>query len=151
MVVNYLGLGHYERDAYDTFTDIGGHWAADAICTAFAQGWVNGFADGSFKPNQSITRAEVAAMVNRATGRLPQTAADLPPGMVTWTDNMDKSAWYYVYIQAASNSATYKKKADGIYQKWVKLVPSPHWSALEQPDATPFSHTGGLALFNFQE
>lgn len=51
-----------------TFTDEGqiGAWARDDIATASALGWVKGDANGAFRPNSSITRAEMAVMVSRA-------------------------------------------------------------------------------------
>ena len=43
-----------------------GTWARDAIAQASALGWIKGNTDGSFRPNASITRAEMAVMVSRA-------------------------------------------------------------------------------------
>ena len=144
MVVNYMGFGHYrvnaakEASTGHAFADIADHWAADAIGIAHLQGWITGFDDGTFRPDQPITRAEVAALINRALGRLPQTAEDLLPGMLTWTDNLDIDAWYYLYIQEASNCNHYETKEDGIYKTWVELAGSRRWTALEQPDSTPW-------------
>ena len=48
------------------FTDIGGHWAQLHIEKLYNYGVVNGFGDGTFRPDQPITRAEASAMVSNA-------------------------------------------------------------------------------------
>lgn len=48
------------------FTDISGHWAADVIREASGLGLVNGYADGTFRPSNAVTRAEFTAMLVRA-------------------------------------------------------------------------------------
>lgn len=54
----------------ETFTDVpGSHWAFDAISTAASFGWVNGVGNGQFAPNQHITRAQAAVLLNRLLGR----------------------------------------------------------------------------------
>jgi len=68
------------------FSDIAGHWAEDAILAVARAGWAHGN-DGIFAPNASITRAEVAAMVNRMLGRPTSSLADLHPDMQVWADN----------------------------------------------------------------
>ena len=138
MVVNYLGLGHYRVTNGGAFTDIAGHWASDAINVAYLQGWVRGFGDGTFRPDQLITRAEVAALVNRALGRLPQTAGDLLPGMIMWPDNMNQNAWYFLYIQEATNSHHHQAKADGVHETWTHLIDPRNWRALERPNSMPW-------------
>ncbi|MEK5495242.1 S-layer homology domain-containing protein [Paenibacillus sp. FSL R7-0297] len=57
-----------------TFTDIKGHWAKAAIDTAVKNGYFKGYADGTFKPNGSVTRAEFAALLARASKAQPETA-----------------------------------------------------------------------------
>jgi hypothetical protein len=138
MVVNYLGLGHHQNVQANAFTDTAGHWAQDAINVAFIQGWVNGFGDGTFRPDQPITRAEVAALINRALHRLPETTADLLPNMVEWPDNMDTTRWYYLYIQEATNSHYHTDKEDGIHETWTQLLPPRDWRKLERPDSGPW-------------
>jgi len=125
----------------DAFDDIGAHWAREYINHVAASGWAEGpYGLGSaFYPDQPITRAEVAAMLNRIFHRLPETADDLLPDMRIWPDNADVDEWYYLYIQAASNAYTYRQKADGIHETWVTIMPPRNWAALERPDSTPDS------------
>jgi hypothetical protein len=137
MVVNYLGLGHIRVTNGDAFTDIEGHWASDAINVAFLQSWVRGFGDGTFRPDALITRAEVVALVNRAFNRLPETPADLLPDMVTWPDNTNQDAWYFLYIQEASNSHHHEMKEDGVHERWTELIEPRNWRSLERPYSQP--------------
>ena len=137
MVVSYLGLGNYNAIGSDAFTDIEGHWASDAINAAYSQGWVRGFGDGTFRPDQPITRAEVAALVNRALGRLPEFHSDLLDGMLTWPDNVNQNAWYFLYIQEATNCNYHEMKDCGIYKTWVELAAPRNWRALERPYSVP--------------
>ena len=139
MVVNYLGLGHYRINGGNAFTDIEGHWASDAINVAYLQGWINGFGDGTFRPDELITRAQVAALINRALGRLPEHPGDLLEDMVRWPDNMNENAWYFLYIQEASNSHYHVKKEDGIHETWTRLIQPRNWRLLERPYSIPTS------------
>ena len=123
----------------DQFNDIAGHWASGYINEAARKGWILGYPDGSFGPSEPITRAETAAMINRIFNRLPETVNDLLPDMITWPDNMNVNAWYYFYIQAATNSYTYRMKADGIHETWIQLLTPRNWALLERPESTPNS------------
>ena len=106
------------------FTDISGHWAQSFIDRAATLGWIKGFADGTFRPNQDITRAEAVTLINRMLGRDVQSASDLLPAMKTWKDNANPSAWYYLDMQEATNSHDYTRNADGATEKWVSLLAS---------------------------
>lgn len=105
----------------NTFSDVPAtHWAADYIAAAVRSGWIQGYPDGTFRPEQTIKRAEMTAMVNRALGRDPQSASDLLEGMKTWKDNANPTAWFYLDIQEAANGHTYARKTGGEY--WTGLV-----------------------------
>ena len=121
----------------DRFNDISGHWANESINAVSHYDWIRGFAGGDFRPNQSITRAEAAAIVNRMLDRLPETTADLLPGMLTWSDNMDTNAWFYLYIQEATISHDHEMKADGVHERWTELRTPRDWTVLERPGSGP--------------
>ena len=112
------------------FSDISGHWAALEISKAAANGWVNGYSDGTFKPDRNITRAEAMALINRVLNRVPETVNDLLPDMVTWPDNMNTSAWCYLDVQEATNSHDYERKSNGC-ETWTKLTKVPDWKIYE--------------------
>ena len=105
---------------YTFFTDIDSHWAKQYIMRAATLGWIQGYSDHTFKPNQFITRAESITLTNRVLQRLPGSVNDLLPGMTMFSDNLDSSKWYYLMIQEATNSHEYKKKDNG-YETWTAL------------------------------
>ena len=115
-----------------SFNDIAGHWAKDEIAVAANNGWVNGYEDGSFRPQNKITRAETMSLVNRVLNRKPETAEDLLENMTKWTDNADTNAWYYLAVQEATNSHYYEYKEKSQYEKWTELRETRDWSELDK-------------------
>ena len=113
------------------FSDIASHWAKNEISAAANNGWINGYTDGTFRPNNKITRAEAMTLVNRVLKRLPETAEDLHNDMIKWSDNSDTSAWYYLAVQEATNSHYYDLKANK-HEKWSKLRETRDWTELEK-------------------
>lgn len=85
------------------FGDTRGHWASAAIAAAAANGAMDGYPDGNFRPDRPVTRAETAALLNRLIERpadagLPMTWSDVPP-----------SYWAYGDVMAASLDHTPSK------------------------------------------
>ena len=114
-----------------SFSDIANHWAKDEISAAANNGWITGYNDGTFRPNNRITRAEAMALVNRVLKRLPETDEDLHADMIKWSDNSDASQWYYLDVQEATNSHYYKVK-DNQFEKWTELRDTRDWTELEK-------------------
>ena len=79
-------------DGENLFPDIEGHWAQDYINEAANAGIVNGYEDGTFRPQQYITRAEAVTMVNRTIERHPD-ADHLLDDMITWPDNPETACF----------------------------------------------------------
>lgn len=129
----------------DHFNDIAGHWAQDYINRAAEEGWIEGpdGLGGPFNPDQTATRAEVAAIVNRVFQRLIETPECRLPDMVTWPDNPqasagDEDSWFFLYIYMASNSYTYRWRTDSDrYKELVELIEPREWWRLERPDSVP--------------
>ena len=115
-----------------TFSDVSSHWAKDEISVAANHGWIKGYEDGSFKPDQKITRAETMTLVNRVLKRLPETKDDLHKDMKTWPDNQNESAWFYLAVQEATNSHYQNLKKDGTHEKWESMRETRDWAALEK-------------------
>lgn len=113
-----------------TFSDVIGHWAAKEIGIAYYNDWIKGYPDGTFKPDQNITRAEAMTLINRVLERKPESPADLLTNMNKWTDNMDTSKWYYLDVQEATNSHGYTRKTFN-YELWRQMLPDPDWSRYE--------------------
>ena len=115
------------------FSDIASHWAKDEIGVAANKGWINGYPDSTFRPDQYITRAEAMTLVNRVLNRLPEKSEDLLNDMIKWPDNADASVWYYLAVQEATNSHDYSDKSDADkYEKWTKLRENRDWTELEK-------------------
>lgn len=114
--------------AANYFNDVSAkYWAANAIAICAKLGWITGYPDGTFRPDKNVTRAELMAMINRATGRAPKSADAFLPGMKTWIDNTaDK--WYYLDVQEATNSHSYTVKGS---ETWTALTSDPNWSLYE--------------------
>ena len=120
-------------DTSSKFTDIASHWAKNEIGIAANKGWINGYPDGTFRPNQYITRAEAMTLVNRVLNRLPENSSDLLDSMIKWPDNSDASAWYYLAVQEATNSHAYSDKSkDDKYEKWTTIRETRDWTELEK-------------------
>jgi len=115
------------------FTDIAGHWGEEEICMATNNGWIKGYEDNTFQPNQLITRAEAMTLVNRVLHRLPETIDDLHDNMLKWVDNMDTEKWYYLAVQEATNSHDYTRDPSNIdYETWTEMRDARDWSELEK-------------------
>ena len=113
------------------FSDIASHWAKNEISAASNNGWINGYPDGTFRPDNKITRAEAMTLVNRVLKRLPETAEDLHDDMIKWSDNSDVSQWFYLAVQEATNSHYYKAK-ENKSEKWTELRDTRDWTELEK-------------------
>jgi hypothetical protein len=132
---------HYSGE--DKFSDIANHWARNEINGAAAAGLLEGYPDGTFRPDVNILRAEAAAIMNRVLQRSPDKD-HMIAGMITWPDNMDTSAWYYSDVQEATNSHDYDYYTDNSgseneYETWTALNDVRDWAALEKTWAVPDS------------
>ncbi len=119
MVTRFDEVKNYKTSA---FYDVpSSHWANQAISMAASRGWVTGYPDGSFKPDKSITRAEVVAVTNRMLNRVAdQEYVDKHQKEIKFYKDLSKNYWAYYTIQEASNGHDYKRKADG-GETWLKL------------------------------
>lgn len=116
-----------------TFSDINGHWAQKNIELAAGNGWINGYEDGTFRPNNNITRAETFAMINRVLDRQTESVSDLLPtsDMNMWSDNLNENAWYYKDVQEATNYHKCDRVGDSVYEKWTEKVPDIDWASYQ--------------------
>lgn len=121
------------KEGGKTFNDISGHWAQKYIELAASNGWINGNPDGTFKPNNNITRAETVAMINRVLNRQTESNDDLLPvsQMTNWSDNMDTAKWYYRDMQEATNNHKAERVGDSIYEKWTEKLPDIDWASYQ--------------------
>ena len=139
LAVRFDDMQYGRSDENLGFSDISSHWAQKDIILTASIGWVSGYSDGTFKPNKEITRAEFMTIINRMYRRVPQTLDDLIASrMVTWSDNADPNAWYYLAVQEATNSHAPEYKKETVpegsfrYERWGRMIENPDWSAQEQ-------------------
>ena len=117
-------------DATHNFTDVSGHWAEAYIANAVAKGWITGYEDGTFCPDQIITRAEAVTIVNRMLNRfLHHEGAH--EDAATWPDN-PQDAWYHLAIVEATNGHDYDRSEGSVYENWPSMREDIDWKALEQ-------------------
>lgn len=116
-------------------------WYAEFVKAAAELGLIDGYEDGTFRPNAPITRAEACTIVNRTLGRAPDKDNLLPEHeMLTWPDN-SRDAWYYAQIQEATNSHDYQWL--GAIELWTAKLVERDWDALEKEWSNAYSAPGG--------
>ena len=123
MTVRFNALfNEVKKDDYTVkYTDVEkGYWAYSDIAYAKNVGWLNGYADGTFKGDNAITRAEVVTVVNRATGR--KADEDYITKNVSvlnkFTDIRNNSMWYYADVMESAN--THLANTANNAETWVK-------------------------------
>ncbi|MDY0236038.1 MAG: S-layer homology domain-containing protein, partial [Gudongella sp.] len=103
----------------NSFSDIEGHWANKYINSASQKGWVNGYPDGSFKPDQEITRAEFVTLVNNVLERRVHKENILENARMF--PDLAESKWYYEAMQESINSHLYIRLED-TFEQWEEII-----------------------------
>ena len=108
------------------FTDLQkDHWAYEVIQKAAQAGWISGYPDGSFRPDQPITRAEVVAITNRMLNRFAdEDFVDHNLNKIINFTDIDKSHWAYYPVVEATNGHGYERKANGKDETWFEVTGS---------------------------
>lgn len=140
IVTRFLDEPVIADTSLDYLDDIGGHWAETAIRQGIAAGWLTGYEDYTYKPDQLITRAEAMTVINRMLVRYVREGG-LAENYVQWPDN-PSDAWYYYNVIEATNSHTYNDRdfstPDGFYETWGEVVTNWVWGDFktnyEDPD-----------------
>ena len=143
MAVNFFD--YHVKDYDGRFTDVEGDaWYAGYIQAAAELKLIEGFDDGTFRPDDYITRAQACAIINRTLGRVPDADRMSIRPLVTWPD-CDEDAWYYADMMEATNSHDYQWITVGgeKTEKWTKKLPQRDWAALEHTWSTANSAKGG--------
>ena len=118
------------------YTDVASDaWYNTAVSTMTKAGIVDGYPDGTFGPQRSITRAETATMINRVLDRVPSEESHLLSRgvMQIWPD-ANPGDWFYLAMQEATNSHDYERNAKwaAADEQWTALRETRDWKALEQ-------------------
>ncbi|MEL7655722.1 MAG: S-layer homology domain-containing protein, partial [Bacillota bacterium] len=101
------------------FSDITGHWAEKYILSAAQKGWVSGYPDGTFRPDQYITRAEFVTLVNNVLNRDVELGEILSDAKKF--SDLEEGKWYYQDMEEAINSHNYERKTNGS-ENWTKIT-----------------------------
>lgn len=115
------------------FTDVEGHWAEEYIGICAANGWITGYEDGTFKPEQYISRAEAMAIVNRMLEREADADSikNVEDSIYKFVDN-NADAWYYYIVIEATNSHDYTYAEGGKHENWTKVTEVRDWAQYEK-------------------
>lgn len=101
MIANFVKIAAVDDAA--SVSDVAGHWAAGYIAALEQAQIVKGYEDGTFRPNQAITRAEAATMVNGAIDRVPMADLDLGVnGYANPFTDVSTSQWFYEQVMEAA-------------------------------------------------
>ena len=126
---------------YSYFTDVKTtDWFAPYVTAAKDSSLIEGYSDGSFKPENRITRAEACAIVNRVLGRKPSKNHMKISGRIDWPD-CTTADWFYEAIMEATNSHTYQMGKR--VETWNDKLPQRDWAALENNWASAYTGKGG--------
>lgn len=114
-----------------SFADIKGHWAEKNIDLATAFGWIAGYEDGSFRPENKITRAEAVTIINRVLDRhadekgiLAATDIETMADVTIWSDLTNAHWAYYEILEAAFSHEFTRRVEGGTIEDWAKLNPA---------------------------
>ena len=117
-----------ENDYQSKFPDIKGHKYEKEINKIDGNKRIEGYEDGTFRPDAFLTRAEAASFLNRMFNRIAdeEAIANLEGSLVNFTD-LKKSDWFYFEITEAANSHYLKRRggADKYqreFEKWTSLI-----------------------------
>lgn len=108
-----------EEGILDRFNDVKSHWAEKYINKIISKGWINGYPDGKFKPDQEMTRAEFITLVNKMLER--NIDSDIKLEVENQFKDLDENAWYYEDIIEATTSYKIEKSEDGLSKRKINL------------------------------
>ena len=108
------------------FYDIRTHWAREGISLAYAKGWVSGYPDGSFRPNNRVTRAEAAVMLTKFLDRRPDLAAIAAGEGLRFFPDVKTGSWYYNAVMEAATDHSAHFETPEADEQWLNPKPSPY-------------------------
>ena len=105
-----------------SFTDVPqNHWAYGVIASVYAKGWITGYPNSEFKPENDITRAEAITIINRMLNRKLHKD-DVPESLHNQFSDLPASHWAFADVIEASVTHDFEHKSNG-YEKWIKYNP----------------------------
>ncbi len=113
ILVSGQGIEPNEEVFKDCFTDVGTEWYAPYVCYAEAQGWVEGYDDGSFLPANTINKVEAVKMlVNSMEWSVNDTVDQV------LFDDTDNTLWYAPYLEAAKDLNVLEETSGDFNPSW---------------------------------
>lgn len=109
-------------DGTNVFSDVrSGDWFYEAVVGSIQYGWIEGYEDGTFRPENRITRVEVTSIVNKMLGRFAdrEFVAGHADELNAFSD-VTSTHWGYYHIVEATNSHTYTKPSTNV-ETWTEL------------------------------
>ena len=115
-----MRFANLSADVTNPFSDVSENdWFYSAVTSAVSYGWIGGYSDGTFRPRATITRAEVATIVNRMLARTADRNF-VDSSAVTQFVDVPSNYWAYYNIMEATNAHTHTIDNDGV-ESWTKL------------------------------
>ena len=115
-----------ENETQKSFPDVEHHWAKLYINSSASKGWINGYGDGTFRPDNTIIRCEAMKLINEILDRRVNLAG-IHKDAVNWSDNpTDK--WYYEIVMEATNTHDYEREPrPKSIETWTRIKENPVW------------------------
>ena len=104
-----MRFAHLDTSGENIFSDVSrSDWFYDQVVGSVKYGWIDGYADGTFRPNNTITRAEVTTIVNRMLGRsADREYVDANIVSLTQFNDISRAHWAYYEVMEAANAHDY--------------------------------------------
>ncbi|MDR1100787.1 MAG: S-layer homology domain-containing protein [Clostridiales bacterium] len=116
IIARFAGISSGTRSK---FFDVVGCWAEQYIVAVTQRGWITGYSDGSFRPDQPITRAEAVKVTNKILGRYVDDEGILKD-LVSDFEDLSGTHWSYYEIQEAAVSHVYMRRYEyGTLENWL--------------------------------
>lgn len=98
------------------------YWAYKYIVSSSAKGWINGYLDGTFKPDNNISRSEAVKIANKLVNRHPdKDFIDRNKYLLKDFTDLPTSHWAYYEIHEAANGHTFTRLANGMDERWLEV------------------------------
>lgn len=118
MIARFANLT--DTAASRTFSDVdSSYWGFKNIMALNKAGYINGYEDGTFRPEANVTRAEVMTVINKIIGRSADASYVKSLDNNKFSD-LDKNAWYYVDVMEATTDHNYTLNKNGVETEWSK-------------------------------
>ncbi|UHR03410.1 S-layer homology domain-containing protein [Peptoniphilus sp. GNH] len=118
-----LSILDTKNDAKSPYPDIRGHKFEDAINQEYGNGRIDGYLDGTFKPDDYLSRAEAAKLLNHyAKRKVSESGLRLVKDKVKVFPDIDASHWAYYEIVEAGHTHRYRRPLNSLDETWIEIL-----------------------------